>query len=31
MHGLEIESKFTHWRGVYMLKLDDLTNEKTAR
>ena len=31
MHGLEIVSKLTHWRGVYMLKLDDLTNGKTAR
>ena len=31
MHGLEIESKFTYWRGVDMLKLDGFTNGKTAR
>lgn len=31
MHGLEIGSKLTHWRGVDMLKLDGFTNEKTAR
>ena len=28
MHGLEIGSKLTHWRGVDMLKLDGFTNEK---
>lgn len=31
MYGLEIESTLTHWRGVYMLKLDGLKNGKTAR
>ncbi len=30
MHGLEIVSKLTHWRGVDMLKLDGFTNGKTA-
>ncbi len=31
MHGLEIVSKLTYWRGVDMLKLDGSTNGKTAR
>ena len=28
MHGLEIVSKLTHWRGVDMLKLVGFTNGK---
>ena len=31
MHGLEIVSKLTHWRGVDMLKLDGFTKWKNCK